>query len=70
MVCLRKKKENKVDYIYQQPVPTVHPISEDSQPTLQLQVNGKSFIFEIDTGSTDNFCCNEVWRQTKTTNSH
>ena len=59
----RKKANSKVIYISQQAAPTAHTISEASPPTLPLQVNGQSFIFEIDTGSRDNFCSKEVWVQ-------
>ena len=31
--------------------------------TLQLQVNGKSLIFEINTSSEKNFCCKESWKR-------
>ena len=67
LLVYRKRKQRAKLYIYiyisQQAAPTDHTIGEDSPPTLPLQVNGQSFIFEIDTGSRDNFCSKEVWAQ-------
>ena len=37
----------------------------DENPTLQqpLQIKGRDFMFEIDTGAGDNFCSEDVWKQ-------
>ena len=63
MACLQKKKANEVDYIYQQAVPTVHSISENSQSTLQLRVIRQIIQFRNRHWFQRQFLLQKVWKQ-------
>ena len=60
-VCLSKKKQSNL--ISAQPIRTVNSIdSVDREPLLQtIFFNGKSFVFQVDTGTSDNFCDKDIW---------
>ena len=67
-VCLQKKKHSNakkvVGHIVEEPFQTVKYIKDrrDKSPIIQpLQMNKKTFNFEVDTGSEDNFCSSDYW---------
>ena len=60
-VCLTKKKaKQKMGYISAKPVQVVNQVSDRDPFHQLLQLNGKPFIFEVDTGSPDNFCSRDT----------
>ena len=52
-----------VSHITEKSVQIVKSIPGYEPVTRQLQLNGKSFTFEVDIGAKDNFCSTQVWNR-------
>ena len=67
-VCLKKKgtqsqKKQSIGVITREPTRTVHNIPGHDPRVQHLQLNGKQFRFEVDSGARDNFCSRHVWTE-------
>ena len=61
-VCLKKKKHTQpVKTISKHLIQTVKIIEAVPQLEQAVQIQGKQFVFEVDTGAGDNFCSTDVW---------
>ena len=60
-VCMKKKK-GRINLISEEkPVQKVNCILGNDPARLTLQINGKSFMFEVNNGAKDNFCSKQIW---------
>lgn len=67
-VCLKKKgtqsqKKQSIGFITRDPTQTVYNIPGHDPIVQRLQINGKQFHFEVDSGARDNFCSKKVWTE-------
>ena len=62
-VCLQKKRNQQQVKIIKHRIQTVKAIKAVPQIQQVIQVNNKLFTFEVDTGTGDNFCAEETWKQ-------
>ena len=63
-VCLKKKKDKKEEVkviTSERPVQRINSVPGNHPARLTLEVNRKSFIFEVDSGARDNFCSTKTW---------
>ena len=61
-VCLKKRNKGAVNYhTAKLPVQVVRSISSDDPIMQQVQLDGKIFAFEVDSGAKDNFCTTGIW---------
>ena len=56
-------KKQSVGVIMREPIPAVHNIPGHDPIIQHLQLNGKQFQFEVDSGARDNFCSKQVWTE-------
>ena len=64
-VCLQKKKSQQqpVNIITKHRIQTVKGVKAVPQLQQAINMNGKRFVFEVDTRAGDNFCTMVVWNQ-------
>ena len=64
-VCLQKKRgqQQPVNIITKHRIQTVKGVKAVPQLQQAIDMNGKRFVFEVDTGTGDNFCTMDVWKQ-------
>ena len=64
-VCLQKKRSQQqpVNIITKHRIQTVKGVKAVPQLQQAINMNGKRFVFEVDTGAGDNFCTMDVWKQ-------
>ena len=65
-VCLKKKKDQKdkvslITSVRKRPVQKIRPDPSDDPVRVTLDVEGKTFVFEADSGARDNFCSEHTW---------
>ncbi|KFD47831.1 hypothetical protein M513_11311 [Trichuris suis] len=64
VACLKKKKaRDNVAQSREKPIRKARRLEDLDPITQPLRLNGKHFEFELDTGTRDNFCSRDVWRQ-------
>ena len=48
-------------FIEEEPIQIVNSIPDHDPAKQNLQMKGRAFIFEVDSGTDDNFCSTQVW---------
>ena len=63
-VCLKKKKDKKEEVkviTSKRPVQRINSVPGNHPARLTLEMDGKLFVFEVDSGARDNFCSTKTW---------
>ena len=63
-VCLKKKRDKKEEVkviTTDRPVQRINSVPGSNPVRLTLEIDGKAFVFEVDSGARDNFCSTRTW---------